>query len=285
MESESSRAQTVFICSLRWLEFTFICSNFKTCYKAIMSKLLLLCLLLLSQALDWSSSQSDCPYRCQCFSPVQVLCADERMSNLPLNMSQHVREFILMTSSVSYLFTHTLKASPQLTKLIFLNNAIRSIHAHAFEHLLQLQELEISGNPWLESLYMGTFSKQHNLTKLMLNYNRLKTVQLGMFASLRQVETLQMKSNIISYLPPLLFANMTRLRVLDLSLNKLEEVTRETFSGLGQLEVLKLNNNLLQNLSSDVLSDVAELRELHLEGNKISQLSEAIFCNYPTWSY
>ncbi|CAL9688520.1 unnamed protein product [Knipowitschia caucasica] len=227
--------------------------------------------------LEWSSSQSDCPYRCQCFRSDQVLCADERMSSLPRNMSRQVRDFILMTSSVSYLFTNTLEDSPQLCKLIFLNNAIRSVHSQAFEDLVQLQDLEISGNPWLEHLYLGTFSKQHNLTNLMLNYNRLKTVLPGMFASLRQLETLQMKGNIISHLPPLLFSNLSRLTVLDLSINKLEVVSRETFWGLGKLEILKLSQNLLRNLSSGSLSDVGTLKELYLEGNKISELSKDTF--------
>lgn len=120
---------------------------------------------------------------------------------------------------------------------------------------------------------------QRNLTKLMLNYNRFKTVLQGMFANLKQLDTLQMKGNIISNLPPLIFFNMTSLKVLDLSLNKLEGVTRQTFAGLGKLEILKLNHNLLRNLSSDLFSDVAKLMELHLEGNKISQLSENIFTN------
>lgn len=245
-----------------------------------MSKPLLISLLLLFLALDWSISQSDmCPYRCQCFSPAQVLCADDRMSSLPQNMSRQVREFILMTSSVSYLFANSLDDSPQLFKLIFLNNAIRSIHAHTFQHLTQLQELEISGNPWLENLYLGTFSTLCNLTKLMLNYNRFKTVLPGMFASLKQLDTLQMKGNIISHLPPLIFLNMSSLRVLDLSLNKLEVLTRQTFSGLGKLEILRLNHNLLRNLSSDLFSDLAILAELHLEGNKISQLSGSVFTN------
>ncbi|KAI9999544.1 hypothetical protein NQD34_018429 [Periophthalmus magnuspinnatus] len=201
------------------------------------------------------------------------------MSSLPRNMSHQVREFILMTSSVSYLFSNTLEDSPQLSKLIFLNNAIRSIHAHSFNHLTHLEVLEISWNPWLENLYLGTFSKQHNLTKLMLNYNRFKTVLSGMFGSLRKLDTLQMKGNIILHLPPLLFSNLSHLKVLDLSLNKIEVVTQETFFGLGQLEVLKLNNNLLRNLSSNVLSDVPALKELHLEGNNITELSENIFTN------
>lgn len=242
--------------------------------------LLISLLLLLLLALDWSSSQlNPCPYRCQCFSRIQVLCSDEHMYSLPRNMSRQVREFILMTSAVSYLFANTLVDSPQLSRLLFLNNAIRSIHAHSFQHLTQLQELEISGHLLLDHLYLGTFSQQHNLTKLMLNYNRLKTVLPGIFASLKRLEALQMKGNLISHLPPRIFSNTSSLRVLDLSLNKLEVVTRETFSGLVKLEIVKLNHNLLRNLSSDLFSDSAKLTELHLEGNKISQLQPNVLTN------
>ncbi|XP_038574325.1 carboxypeptidase N subunit 2 isoform X1 [Micropterus salmoides] len=224
-----------------------------------------------------TESQTSCPYKCHCFTPVQVLCADERMASLPRNMSSQVKDFIIMTSSLMYLFPHTLKESPQLTKLIFLNNALQSINSQAFEHLAELQELEISGNPWLEHLFLGTFSKQGNLTKLLLNFNRLKTVLPGMFDSLKQLETLQMKGNIISDLPTFLFLNLHSLRVLDLSQNKLEGVKKEMFSGLARLEVLKMNYNLISNLASDTFHNISQLTELHLEGNKISELADNIF--------
>ncbi|XP_040910776.1 carboxypeptidase N subunit 2 [Toxotes jaculatrix] len=224
-----------------------------------------------------TESQTSCPYKCQCFTSVQVLCADERMISLPSNMSKQVKDVIVMTSGVAYLFSHTLGESPQLTKLIFLNNALRSIHCQAFERLTELQELEISGNPGLEHLIVGTFSKQTNLTKLLLNFNRFKTVLPGMFDSLKQLETLQMKGNILSDLPAFLFSNLHNLRVLDLSQNKLEEVKRETFSGLTRLEILKVNNNLLTNLTSDTFHNISQLIELHLEWNKISELTDGIF--------
>ncbi|XP_034470376.1 carboxypeptidase N subunit 2 [Hippoglossus hippoglossus] len=224
-----------------------------------------------------TESQTSCPYRCQCFTPLQVLCAEERMTSLPKNMCRQVKELIVMTSAVAYLLPHTLEESPQLTELVFLNNALRSIHAQAFENLTQLQELEISGNPWLENLFMGTFSQQRNLTKLLLNFNRFKTVLPGMFDSLKQMETLQMKGNIISHLPMFLFLNLHNLRVLDLSQNKLEEVKRETFFGLTSLEILKVNNNLISNLTCDTFHTISQLTELHLEGNKISELTDGIF--------
>ncbi|XP_051246681.1 LOW QUALITY PROTEIN: carboxypeptidase N subunit 2-like [Dicentrarchus labrax] len=221
--------------------------------------------------------QTSCPYKCQCFTPVQVLCADAGMSSLPRNTSRQVKDFIIMSSSLAYLFSHTLEESPQLTKLIFLNNALRSIHSKSFEHLAKLQELEISGNPGLEDLYVGTFAKQGNLTKLVLNFNRFKTVLPGMFDSLKQLETLQMKGNIISDLPTFLFLNLHNLRVLDLSQNQLEGVKSETFSGLARLDTLKMNYNLISILASDTFHNISQLTELHLEGNTISELADGIF--------
>lgn len=223
-----------------------------------------------------SELQTVCPYKCQCFTPGQVLCADERMASLPRNMSRQVKDFIIMTSSVAYLFPHTLEESPQLTKLIFLNNALRSVHAQALEHLTELQELEISGNPWLEQLFPGTFSNQGNLTRLLLNFNRFKTMLPGMFDSLQQLEILQMKNNVISSLPPFLFRNLGKLRVLDLSQNKLEEFERETYCGLAKLEMLKVNNNFISNLKSDSFHNFTSLVELHLEGNRLTQLADDI---------
>lgn len=245
----------------------------------ILSLTLLLTLLLCHKGN--SESSTSCPYKCQCFTPVQVLCADERMMTLPGNMSTQVEDLIIMTSSVSYLFSHTLEGSPQLTKLVFLNNALRSIHSSAFEHLTELQELEISGNPWLEHLFLGTFAKQRNLTKLLLNYNSFKTVLPGMFDFLTQLQTLQMKGNAISDLPAFLFVHLHELRVLDLSQNKLREVTNETFSGLSGLEILKLNNNLISNLTSDTFHNMSQLTELHMEWNQIAQLDDDVFSMLP----
>ncbi|XP_054452425.1 carboxypeptidase N subunit 2 [Anoplopoma fimbria] len=221
--------------------------------------------------------QTSCPYNCQCFTSVLVLCSDERMGSLPKNMSREVKDFIVIKSAVSYLFQHTLEESPQLTKLIFMNNALRSIHSQAFEHLTELQELEISGNPWLEHLYLGTFSKQGNLTKLLLNFNRFKTVLPGMFDSVKQLETLQMKGNMISDLPTFLLLNLHSLRFLDLSQNMLKDVNRETFSGLARLEILRMNNNLISNLTSDMFHNISQLIELHFEGNNVSELPDGIF--------
>ncbi|XP_068605036.1 carboxypeptidase N subunit 2 [Brachionichthys hirsutus] len=223
------------------------------------------------------ADQTSCPDKCQCFTPDQVLCTEGGMPYLPRNVSRKVKEFIIMSSDLQYLFSHTLVQSPHLTKLIFINNALRSVHSQAFEHLAELQELEISGNPRLEDLFKGTFAKQGNLTKLLLNFNSVTTVQPGTFDPLKRLETLQVKGNAISQLTTFLFLHLERLRVLDLSQNKIKGVERETFSGLERLEILKISYNLISNLTSDAFRDIPQLEELHLESNQMSELTGGVF--------
>lgn len=238
---------------------------------------LTLALVLLLCHSDNTDSHTFCPYKCHCFTPVQVLCAEGGLRALPRNLSQEVKEFIIISSDLMYLFQHSLADSPQLTRLVFLNNGLQSIHSRSFEHLTELQELEVSGNPAMEHLLIGTFANQRNLKKLILNFNKFKTVLPGIFDSLKQLETLQMKANLLSDLPALLFQNLHNLLVLDLSQNKLEGVTREMFSGLASLEILKLNYNLISNLTSMPFQNISQLLELHLEGNMISELSDGLF--------
>ncbi|XP_061695136.1 carboxypeptidase N subunit 2 [Syngnathoides biaculeatus] len=222
-------------------------------------------------------SHSNCPYRCQCFTPIQVLCADEHMTSVPKNISREAKELVIMTSALHYLFPSSFEEGLQLHKLVFFNNQLQNIHSQAFHNLSELEELDISGNPWLENLFLGTFSKQENLTKLQLNYNKFQTLLPGIFNSLKHLETLEMKANTISVLPPFLFQKLQNLRVLDLSLNRIQNVERETLSGLTGLEILKMSNNQISNISSDTFHHVGQLMELHLEGNRISELDDEIF--------
>lgn len=239
-----------------------------------------LCLMLLSpQTAQTAGAQllRQCPLSCQCFSANQVLCSEQRMSSLPKHLSGEVKEVIVMTTSLMYLLANTFEGRPQLAKLVFLNNAIRDIHAKAFQNLTQLEELDISGNPSLEHLLQGTFSQQGNLTRLQLNFNRLKILLPDTLDSLSSLETLEMRGNLIAELPASLFRNLRRLQHLDLSRNWLEDVRREDLEALTELRTLKLNYNLLSNLAVDMFHNVSQLRELHLEGNTLSDLPRHVF--------
>uniref|UniRef100_A0A8C7I410 LRRCT domain-containing protein n=1 Tax=Oncorhynchus kisutch TaxID=8019 RepID=A0A8C7I410_ONCKI len=232
--------------------------------------------LMLHLSYQGNTSDINCPPRCQCFTPTKVMCSEESMRSMPMNISTQVKELVIMTTGMTHLGSITMQYSRHLTKLVFFNNLLQDVSTMAFDRLTGLEELEISGNSWLDCLNPGTFSKQRNLTKLLLNFNRFKSLNDGLFSSLQKLRTLQLKGNIISHLPRQLFQNLS-IHTLDLSLNMLTGVDNELLSGLSQLESLKLGYNMINVLLPDTFHNISHVKELCLQGNQISYLPQGVF--------
>ncbi|XP_029477163.2 carboxypeptidase N subunit 2 [Oncorhynchus nerka] len=232
--------------------------------------------LMLHLSYQGNTSDINCPPRCQCFTPTKVMCSEESMRSMPMNISTQVKELVIMTTGMTHLSSITMQYSRHLTKLVFFNNLLQDVSTMAFDRLTGLEELEISGNSWLDCLNPGTFSKQRNLTKLLLNFNRFKSLNDSLFSSLQKLRTLQLKGNIISHLPRQLFQNLS-IHSLDLSLNMLTGVDNELLRGLSQLESLKLGYNMINVLLPDTFHNISHVKELCLQGNQISYLPQGVF--------
>ncbi|XP_035279792.1 carboxypeptidase N subunit 2 [Anguilla anguilla] len=218
-----------------------------------------------------------CPIKCQCFTPTRAICSDEGSTDMPQNISSDVKELVIMTTGIMYLRPKAFPDGSKLSKLVFLNNLLQGVSRMAFNNLLGLEELEISGNHRLEELYLGTLSELQNLTTLVLNFNRFRVLREGLLHPLQKLETLQLKGNVIYQLTDDLFQQLGRLRLLDLSLNTISTVNKEIFRNLGQLRTLRLGYNLIEALPPDTFDGVPRLRELSLQGNKIVRFPQALF--------
>uniref|UniRef100_A0A3B4ERP2 LRRCT domain-containing protein n=1 Tax=Pundamilia nyererei TaxID=303518 RepID=A0A3B4ERP2_9CICH len=191
-----------------------------------------------------------------------------------------VKDFIVMTTAVQYLFSHTLEGSPQLTKLIFLDNQLKSIHCRAFEHLTELQELEISGNP-LDHLFLGTFSNNftsdtfHNvsqLTELHLEGNMITKLDDGIFAVLTELLTeLSSLSNI--------FRNVTALMILDLSENQITSLPETIFNDLSEIRTIYL----LHGNPWKCDCHIWYLHDWVLENSKTMEMLDRVVCESPNF--
>ncbi|KAJ8357332.1 hypothetical protein SKAU_G00201260 [Synaphobranchus kaupii] len=196
---------------------------------------------------------------------------------MPQNLSSGVRELVVMTTGIMNVDPSAFPEGSKLSKLVFLNNLLQVIPRMAFNKLMALQELEISGNHRLEELRMGTLSELGNLTTLVLNFNRFRVLWGGLFDTLQKLETLQLKGNVIDELSDDLFHRLTRLHLLDLSLNMISTVKKEFFRKLSHLQILRLGYNLMDALPPDAFDTVPRLRELSLQGNKLVKVPRALF--------
>lgn len=218
-----------------------------------------------------------CPDLCQCFSPAKVVCSDESMKALPVNISAQVRELIVVASGITLLDGSSFRENLTLTKLVVLNSLVKKISYDAFDRLLELQELEISGNYYWLTFEVQTFSSLANLTRLLLNNNKINTLDAGIFDSLHKLETLQLRGNGLSHLPSLLFHRLHKLQELDLSFNHISSVSADVFQNNLLLRALSLQANTISELPEEIFTRLDHLEELNLRSNLISNLSAETF--------
>ncbi|XP_052465277.1 carboxypeptidase N subunit 2 isoform X2 [Carassius gibelio] len=218
-----------------------------------------------------------CPDLCQCFSAVKVVCSDESMKALPVNISAQVRELIVVASGITLLDGSSFRENLTLTKLVVLNSLVRKVSHDAFHRLLELQELEISGNQYWFTSEVQTFSSLANLTRLLLNNNKISSLDAGTFDSLHNLETLQLRGNGLFYLPGLLFHRLHKLQELDLSFNHISSVSADIFQNNSLLRALSLQANTISQLPEEIFSRLDHLEELNLRSNLIHNLSAETF--------
>ncbi|XP_048019538.1 carboxypeptidase N subunit 2 isoform X2 [Megalobrama amblycephala] len=218
-----------------------------------------------------------CPELCQCFSAAKVVCADDDMRTLPVNISEQVRELIVVASGVTHLDSHSFRENLTLTKLVVLNGVLKTVSHDAFDRLLELQELDISGNSnWL-MFDVRTFSSLTNLTRLLLNNNKISILDGGIFDSLQKLEMLQLRANILLSVPDRLFHRLHKLQELDLSFNQISLVSADVFQNNSLLRVLSLQTNMIPQLPAGIFAHLDHLEELNLRSNHISDLSTDVF--------
>ncbi|XP_056321274.1 carboxypeptidase N subunit 2 [Danio aesculapii] len=218
-----------------------------------------------------------CPEPCQCFSGSKLVCSDDRMRSLPVNISTQVRELIVVASGIPDLDQQSFPETLRLSKLVFLNGMLKSVSGAAFERLAEIQELEISGNACWMSLDIQAFSSLANLTRLLLNNNKLSGVDAGLFHSLQKLETLQLRGNGLSLLSDRLFQRLQHLQELDLSFNQIGSLSAGLFQNNSELRVLSLQANKIPHLPDNVFTHLDHLEELNLRSNLIRVLTPEAF--------
>ncbi|XP_067308398.1 carboxypeptidase N subunit 2 isoform X2 [Pseudorasbora parva] len=240
---------------------------------SVMSKYWAVLLLVLIQL----HCSDGCPELCQCFSAAKVICADEAMKALPVNISAQVRELIVVASGVTHLDSRSFRENLRLTKLVILNGLVKTVSHDAFDRLLELRELEISGNSYWLIFEVQTFGSLTNLTRLLLNNNKISALDVGIFDSLQKLEMLQLKGNNLFCLHGHLFRHLHKLQELDLSFNQISSVSADVFQNNSRLRALSLQSNKIPELPAGIFAHLDNLEELNLRSNHISNLSTNVF--------
>eukprot|EP00058_Branchiostoma_floridae_P006721 XP_002592209.1 hypothetical protein BRAFLDRAFT_84638 [Branchiostoma floridae] len=140
-----------------------------------------------------------------------------RLLNLDHNLLKHISKHWF-----SPLHRHSPKdyIHPRLHRLSLSDNKICSLDPECFQHLIELESLDLQAN-FLTEIQSRWFSATVRLTKLLLGHNQIDTIS------------------------PQAFDTLHRLQFLDLSNNNLLFLHRETILPLESLSRVSLGGNLL----------------------------------------
>lgn len=273
-----------------------ICCLFSQEKMKIHHVVVLLLLLQLCQNAVLSINSTSCPPPCQCFSATTIICSEPLMKTLPVDIPSQVTALIVLASGLKRITI--LEHLGNLTKLVFLSNPVQNVSCDAFKGLTSLEELEISGSPFLLALEAGTFNRLNKLTKLLLNNNKIKLLAPSIFDSLEKLEMLQLSGNMLTSLHRALFnklynlqelnlssnklstictSKLSKLKKLELGLNQITFLSLDTFSGNPQLQILSLQGNQITKITPGMFSQLNNLEELNFRDNKITVLSAGLF--------
>ncbi|XP_006892846.1 PREDICTED: relaxin receptor 1 [Elephantulus edwardii] len=132
----------------------------------------------------------------------------------------------------------------------------------------------------MSKLFNDEFKKYHDLQKLYLQNNNLRSISTYAFRGLYNLTTLYLSHNKISSLKPGIFEDLHRLKWLVIEDNHLSRISPLTFHGLNSLILLLLMDNSLTRLPDEPLCQyMPRLQWLIMRRNKINRIDENTFAS------
>ena len=155
------------------------------------------------------------------------------------------RTFCGMDSKLKYVPT-----IEQRTTIIAINNTlIQSLNSKSFSGLTQLKVLVLNYNK-ISSIEPDTFLDQVKLTELDLSYNVIKTLDGTMFQGLASLRVLRITGNNLTSIDPQTFSNLRHINTIQVDIIQLIEFRQIILSPSSYPEIPKVPNVTVENIHS-----------------------------------
>lgn len=161
----------------------------------------------------------------------------------------------------------------QLIDLDLSGNDLRHLPRGVFDNLPALRRVELSGNRIQLTAGSDLFGSASPLTEFACNECHLNDVPIGALSALRHLEHLQLSRNNFPSLVAAQFQPLTTLRTLALDNCNISLIADGAFKGLRNLTTLRLGHNRLMSLGDDLIyAALPELLQLELNNNLMTSL-------------
>ena len=123
----------------------------------------------------------------------------------------------------------------------------------------------------------SSFLNLKSLKRLILDKNKLTTLNPNLFNGLKWLRELSIQKNELKDLQRRIFSDLVDLNELDLARNNLDNLDKTVFTNLRNLTKLYLNINHLTILPTELFRGMINLEYLNLRGNRLVLLQDNAF--------
>lgn len=208
---------------------------------------------------------------CVVWTEETVNCSGSICELIRAKIPHTVTTLVMRSTQLRVIKTESLENLDSLRYLDLSNNIINCIESGTFDHLVHLEFLNLSANPYLMSYPDGFFSYLRNLNRLFLTGIILPcTFRLEALKNLSKLKVLWFGPNLLHQFPLLGTPGniwMPQLRELSLADNNIVSISARCHKYLPQLETLYLNGNRILALSIKIIRNLKHLRHLNMDRN------------------
>lgn len=167
--------------------------------------------------------------------------------------------------------------NPRITALSLDFNLIETLDVDVFSNLPNLEFLSV-GN-LIETI--PTLQNVPNLKFLSMSHNRVRSVSVDQFRNMPNLTNLVLNNNRIETINFSMGDEkvLSNLEELSLNNNNITELPNNTFTSLVSLRRLELNDNQISHLNANSFQPIEQLRELFLSRNRIATVERNFLAN------
>ncbi|XP_053509036.1 lumican [Ictalurus furcatus] len=243
---------------------------------------------------SWMVSNQNCSVKCDCAIqwPTALYCDHKGLEQFPESLPSRTKYLFLQANMITGFNAKAFVNTTNLRWLILDQNQLLSerLDGRSLVNLTQLVNLFMNHNNLsevpaglpgglkqlrlaynqIEKIGPGAFENLQNLTLLLLQGNRLRTIEETDFKGLSILNLLDLSRNVLGTFPKHLPPSVQQLY---LSHNALTGMAEDSLQGFKRLCYLRLRNNQLKNdgLGPGVFN-VTSLVELDLSFNQLTEI-------------
>ncbi|XP_071961374.1 uncharacterized protein [Antedon mediterranea] len=216
----------------------------------------------------------DCPTVCSCLGSY-IDCSKRTLTQIPSDIPQWVTILDLSENRISSVDKSVFSELVSLTGLNLAENQLTSVPQ--LGTVLQNLTTLILNHNRISSIDGAAIAMFPNMETLDLNFNEFTVIRNGSFPAINNIQRLYMNSNKISSIYENAMINLTHLKTLKLNKNSVKKLPKDMFEPLANLTILELNKNRLRKVESLTFLKLKKLRVLKLRRNGISLLEDGAF--------